>query len=49
MNLLASLFQRSARNRGYNHLLQLDDRLLILLDLTKLFHSTDLGETAKAA
>jgi purine-binding chemotaxis protein CheW len=28
---------------------KLDDRLLILLDLTKLFHSTDLGETAKAA
>lgn len=28
---------------------KLDDRLLILLDLTKLFHSTDLGESAKAA
>jgi purine-binding chemotaxis protein CheW len=28
---------------------KLDDRLLILLDLTKLFHSTDLSETAKAA
>ena len=35
MNLLATLFQRSARNRGYNHLLQLDDRLLNDIGLSR--------------